>query len=198
MEKKSLEQIARVRINEIVCEPKVAPIMYRMRNYESTLFIHSINVAFISTQIGMQRGFLTERLKDLIRGALLHDCGKTFISVDLLTKPNYLSEREYDLLKEHPQMGHDFLKDKGFGDSVLDIVKHHHERMDGSGYPDGLVGNQIAEETAIVMAVDAWDAMTSERPYKKAMEGEYVYDFLQNSELYSQNVLRLLRMCTDI
>lgn len=197
MEKKSLEQIARVKINDVACEPKISPILHKIKTYEPTLFIHSTNVAFIATQVGMQRGFFGERLKDLTRGALLHDCGKTFISVDLLTKPNYLTEREYDLLKEHPKMGYEFLLDKGFSETVLDIVKHHHERMDGSGYPDGLMGNQIIEETQIVMAIDAWDAMTSERPYKKPMEGEYVYDFLINSEIYSRNVLRLLRMCTD-
>lgn len=197
MEKKSIEQLARRHVDEVICEPMVAPIIYRIKEYEPYCFIHSINVAFVAAQIGIQRGFFGGRLHNLIRGGLLHDCGKLFIPVEILTKPDYLTVDEFDIVKEHSKRGAEFIKDMGFDDVVLDIVLHHHERLDGSGYPDGIVGDQIREETKIIMVVDAWDAMTSERPYKSSMSGEYVFEELAASEVYSRSALRLLKKCTD-
>ena len=148
MEKKSIEQLARLHIDEVL----------KIRKHEICFFAHSINVAFISTQMGLQRGYFGEKLRDLIRGALLHDCGKLKIPVEILTKPDFLDEDEYDLIKEHPLMGVEILSGKGFSETVIDIVHHHHERLDGSGYPDGLICNQICEETEIVMVADSWEA----------------------------------------
>ncbi|HBT26233.1 MAG TPA: response regulator, partial [Pseudothermotoga sp.] len=103
--------------------------------------------------------------------SLIHDIGKLAIPREILRKPSKLSPHEYELVKKHPVVAAELLEKAGLSD-IAKIVRHHHERYDGSGYPDGLRGEQIPVESKIISVVDAFDAMTSDRPYRPRLSKE--------------------------
>jgi putative nucleotidyltransferase with HDIG domain len=105
----------------------------------------------------------------LRRGALLHDIGKIGVPDDVLRKPAALSEAEWAVMKRHPEHGARIIAQIPFLEDVSRIVRHHHERWDGAGYPDGLVGEAIPLGARIFAVADSFDAMTSDRPYRRAM-----------------------------
>jgi putative nucleotidyltransferase with HDIG domain len=105
-------------------------------------------------------------------GAKLHDIGKIGIPEEILNKPGKLTDPEFDVIKSHPVIGEQILRPLDFLAEVRPIVRHHHERWDGRGYPDGLRGAQIPPLAALLSVVDAYDALTSDRPYRRGMDGE--------------------------
>jgi putative nucleotidyltransferase with HDIG domain len=111
-------------------------------------------------------------LKLLEYGSLLHDIGKIGIPDNILKKPGKLTEQEWDVMRTHPTVGYNILHNIEFLDEASQVVLHHHERWDGSGYPDGLKGETIPLGARIFAVVDTVDAMTSERPYRKALTFE--------------------------
>lgn len=199
MQKKSLEQRARIIINRVLCEPEIAPLMEKLRSHSDRTFVHSINVAFISVQMGLTRCFKKERLENLARGALLHDIGKLNVNRELLASDSILSGEEYDLIKKHPTEGCEIIKDLGFPPIVADIIRHHHEKNDGSGYPDQLESAEISIEVNLVSVADVWDAMTSERAYKQEYTGDIAEAEIREycASYYDQEAIRLLLMCPD-
>lgn len=100
---------------------------------------------------------------------LLHDIGKIGISDSLLNKPSPLREEEYELIKEHPIIGEQIVKEIKFLELGVPLIRHHHERYDGKGYPDGLEGEKIPLLARILTVADAFDAMVSTRPYRRAL-----------------------------
>jgi putative two-component system response regulator len=108
-------------------------------------------------------------LDALYRGAFIHDIGKIAIPDRILLKKGKLTVAEYDLMKQHPVIGDDLCRTVRSLDAVRPIVRHHHERLDGRGYPDGLAGDAIPLLARIVTVVDVFDALTTDRPYRKAM-----------------------------
>jgi putative nucleotidyltransferase with HDIG domain len=108
----------------------------------------------------------------LARGFLLHDIGKIGIPDGILTKPGPLSPAEWDRMRTHPLVGAHILSSIRFLREAVEVIRHHHERFDGSGYPDGLAGEEIPLAARIFAVVDAFDAMTSDRPYRRAMPPE--------------------------
>jgi HD-GYP domain-containing protein (c-di-GMP phosphodiesterase class II) len=118
------------------------------------------------------------RLKAIEQGALLHDVGKIGVADAILRKPGPLDEKEWVEMRAHPELGHKMLKDIAFLKSALPIVLHHHERWDGSGYPHGLKGKKIPLEARIFSVIDAFDAITSERPYSPARTHEEAVEIL--------------------
>ena len=130
---------------------------------------HSLRVQRISLSIGRQLGLTIKELDALRYGGLFHDIGKIAIPDALLTKPGRLTDDEYELMKTHSAEGARIVgKFSRLRDSVP-IIRHHHERWDGRGYPDGLAGEDIPVTAAIAGLADAWDAMTTERPYQRAL-----------------------------
>lgn len=131
---------------------------------------HSERVAQYSLRIAEKLGWSEEECKQLERDALLHDIGKIGIPDYILAKPGKLSEDEFRTMMKHPEIGAEILADmepkKAMKQAVL-VAKHHHERLDGSGYPDGLKDEQIPVSVRIVAVADSFDAMTTERPYSK-------------------------------
>lgn len=103
-------------------------------------------------------------------GSILHDIGKLAIPDNILLKSGKLSDEEYELLKSHSEKGVEFIKDLKFLEDIMSIVRNHHERIDGKGYPDGLKGDEIERLTKIVTIADAYDAITSEREYRDALD----------------------------
>src|SRR5258708_3649690 len=116
--------------------------------------------------IGREIGFSAEQLTELEWGGLLHDIGKMGIPEQILRKPASLDLDEMDVMRRHPMIGGDMTHGVAFLERIRPMIRNHHERMDGSGYPDGLRGEQISIGARIVAAADTYDALTSDRPYQ--------------------------------
>lgn len=130
---------------------------------------HEERVAKISVAIGKEMGLDEHRLEGLKVGGHLHDLGKMSIPVEILSKPTHLTPFEFELIKQHPQAGYDVLKDVGFPWPVDIIALQHHERIDGSGYPNGLKGDEISLEARIIAVADVVESMSSHRPYRPSL-----------------------------
>ena len=130
---------------------------------------HQKNVATISCFIANKLGWSPDLIYGLRLAAMIHDIGKIAIPSEILTKPSKLSEFEGKLLQEHPENGYQLLKDIDFPWPIAEIVRQHHERIDGSGYPRGLKGDQILPEAQVLAVADTIEAMYSHRPYRPGL-----------------------------
>jgi putative nucleotidyltransferase with HDIG domain len=133
---------------------------------------HASSIAEWAIEVGEQFGLDADALRDLRYGAIFHDIGKIAIPDAILNKPGPLNEHELEVIKRHPIVGEQILEPVPFLDQVRRIVRHDHERWDGGGYPDGLKGRQIPIGARIVLVVDAFHAMISDRSYRKGMSEE--------------------------
>jgi len=133
---------------------------------------HTNRVTAYAQQIGMAMHLPTEELTVLRRACQLHDIGKLVIDVSCIQKPGPLTDEEWEQVKKHPEVGENIIKPLRFLRREGAIVRHHHERVDGKGYPDGLTGDQLDILTKIVTVADSYDAMTSKRSYKVNMSPE--------------------------
>jgi cyclic di-GMP phosphodiesterase len=129
---------------------------------------HCERLADYSARLGEQLGLFEEQLTALRRGGVVHDIGKIAVPDSILLKPSKLSEEEWKLIREHPLVGERICAPLKSFRSVLPIIRHHHEKFDGSGYPDGLRGQSIPLTARVLQIVDVYDALTTERPYKRA------------------------------
>ncbi len=125
-----------------------------------------------SLAVARRLGLPERELPDLGRGALLHDIGKIGVPDAILLKPGKLNEAEWAEMKRHPQTGYDILKSIDFLDRSAEMVLSHQERFDGGGYPRALAGEQIPIAARIFAIADTYDAMTSDRPYRKALSAD--------------------------
>jgi HD-GYP domain-containing protein (c-di-GMP phosphodiesterase class II) len=130
---------------------------------------HSTRVADMSYKLGEIAGLKGEVLEDLHLAAHLHDIGKIGIPDRILNKAGPLMPEEVAILRQHPTIGYQILARSSHLESLAEIVLHHHEHWDGTGYPDGMKGKEIPLSSRIIAICDAIDAMTSERPYRKAL-----------------------------
>lgn len=189
--------------------PNLFDMLHSMREYDDATYVHCMNVALICNIFARWLRFGEEDTRLATISGLLHDIGKTKIPETIIKKPGKLTDQEYDIVKTHPQVGYDILKSSDLDPRILDAVLMHHERCDGSGYPQGLKGEQISSFAKIVAIADVYDAMTSARIYRgplcpfKAIalfEGEglskydpgYIMTFLENVvNTYLLNDVRL-------
>jgi putative nucleotidyltransferase with HDIG domain len=139
---------------------------------------HSQRVAQISLEIAKEMGLAPSEQQKVNVAALLHDVGKIGIEDQVLKKPTKLTEKEYGIIQQHPRWGAMIMGHIGQLKEIIPGIQHHHERLDGTGYPQGLQGSQIPVLARIIAVADTFDAMTSERLYQKAMETQYVVDKL--------------------
>ncbi|MDO9566811.1 MAG: HD domain-containing phosphohydrolase [Candidatus Desulfaltia sp.] len=130
---------------------------------------HQQRVADLARAIAKEMGFSRDKTTGIRMAGALHDIGKIAIPVEILSKPSQLNGMEFELIKEHPQVGYDILKPIKFPWPVAQIIFQHHERMDGSGYPQGLSGEEILIEARILGVADVVEAMASHRPYRPAL-----------------------------
>ncbi|MDP2299801.1 MAG: HD-GYP domain-containing protein, partial [Actinomycetota bacterium] len=133
---------------------------------------HSERVAIHARQLAASLGFSSADVGLAERAALLHDVGKIGISQATLTSPVQLTAAEVRQVRRHPVIGADLTQDVAFLSDVVPIVRHHHERVDGAGYPDGLVGSEIPMLARVLAVVDSYDAMTSDRAYRPGMSDD--------------------------
>lgn len=133
---------------------------------------HSERVTQNALRIGRVLHLSPEELKDLHRGGLLHDIGKIGVPAHILDKPANLNPEEWRIIREHPRMGAKIIEPIGPYKQIVPMILHHHERFDGKGYPDRLAGSAISLGARILAVADAYDAMVSDRPYRKALTEE--------------------------
>jgi putative two-component system response regulator len=130
---------------------------------------HSERVSRIAGRLGAAMGLSPERLRILEFAALLHDVGKIGVPQEILTKPGPLTSAEWEVLKQHPARSAEIVSEVGPLSEVATIVRHHHERMDGRGYPDNLLGAAIPEFSRVISLADAYEALTANRAYRPAL-----------------------------
>ncbi|SCX35591.1 HD-GYP domain-containing protein [Agrobacterium rosae] len=151
----------------------------RLKSRDEYTFLHSIAVTALMVHFGRSIEIGEQLSQTLAMGGLLHDVGKVKIPLDILNKAGPLSDEEMAQMRQHPQRGYDLLsRQADMPDAVLDICRHHHERPDGRGYPQGLAGKQISVPVRIASICDVYDALTSKRPYKKAWTPAQAAEFM--------------------
>jgi putative two-component system response regulator len=130
---------------------------------------HCTRLSDFAGLLGKSLGLHEDDLESLCLAGLLHDIGKVAVPDDILFKPGRLSREEADIMKQHPIVGEKICAPLKSLRNVLPIIRHHHERMDGTGYPDGLQGESIPLNARIIHVVDVYDALTTNRPYRKGL-----------------------------
>jgi len=130
---------------------------------------HQQRVADLACAISREVGLSEERTNGIRLAGVIHDIGKLYVPSEFLSKPTQLSVLEFAIIKQHAQIGHDILKGIDFPWPVSEVVLQHHERNDGSGYPQGLFGKDILQEAKILAVADVVEAMSSHRPYHPAL-----------------------------
>lgn len=146
----------------------VFDLIHNTRQHNDPVYAHSINVALISNILGRWLGFSEEDMKILTVAGLLHDIGKSKIPESILNKPGKLSVSEFEIIKNHPIYGHNLLKKRGLDKRITNATLQHHERCDGSGYPNGLKATEIDDFAKIVAIADVYDAMTASRDFRSS------------------------------
>lgn len=139
---------------------------------------HSARTAALAVAIGVRMGLDADRLRALAQGAYLHDIGKLGIPNEILNKPGRLDESERRIINTHPEIGCDIASAHQVLEPCLPIIRHHHERMDGMGYPDGLRGRQIPLLARITAVADVWDALITDRAYRPGWEPQRALDHI--------------------
>jgi len=130
---------------------------------------HCFRVSALALKIGKVFYLSSDDMEELFIASMLHDLGKILVNDKILNKPNKLTEEEYEIMKGHSQKGFKILRDIEGMSNISEIILHHHERYDGSGYPCGLKGRQIPFLSRIIAVADSFDAMISDRPYGRKM-----------------------------
>ncbi len=141
-----------------------------VRSYDDATYQHCLLVAGLAATFAIDLGFSAHDRQGLVRAALVHDVGKANIPLAILNKPGPLDAAERAVMCGHPALGHAILvKAGGFDDTVLSVVRHHHEALDGSGYPDGLAGGEIGDLVRLITVCDIYAALVERRPYRAPM-----------------------------
>lgn len=178
--KEIIEKIA----DELKLGKRPASSLTEMYPYDLYVGTHSVDVSVLSMIIGAEMGYKKKVLVQLGLGSLLHDIGKFKIAREILEKPGKLTADEFKEVKKHPEYGYENEMIKDLVDPVsASIVLNHHERYDGSGYPRGLAGDEIGELEAICAVADVYNAITTDRIYRKAMSPDKAYNLLMNDNL---------------
>ena len=177
-------------VDELLCGDSTLGLN-SIKTYDNYTFQHSIDVTIVSIMIGRKIGLESKRLRELGIGCLLHDIGKTFISEDIINKPGKLTDEEFEIVKKHPLIGYELIKDvPTIGVLPPHVALQHHEKQDGTGYPRGLKGDnrlKISKEPqrihlygSIAAVADIYDALSSDRPYREAFPPEKVFKIMRD------------------
>lgn len=149
---------------------------------DNEVYEHSLSVCRIAVILGVYYNMSLDELINLAVGSLLHDIGKIYLNKDILYKPDRLSEDERIFVETHTNMGYKMIKDADVSPIVLDIVKSHHEKLNGKGYPDGLHSSQISIYVQLVTIADIFSALTSKRAYKQVFSEEKSFEIMENDK----------------
>ncbi|MCR5700611.1 MAG: HD-GYP domain-containing protein [Lachnospiraceae bacterium] len=141
-------------------------ILSNIRYFDDSTYAHSLNVALLANILGRWLRFNDEELKNITVSGMLHDIGKVLLPKEIIQKPSGLTEEEYQIVKSHPMEGYKVLMSKGVDENMANAALFHHEKCDGSGYPNGFTGDQICDTAKIIAIIDVYEAMTANRVYR--------------------------------
>lgn len=145
---------------------EVFNMLHCMREFDDATYVHSLNVSLICNIMGKWLNFMPEDLEVITLSGLLHDLGKLLIPNNIISKPGKLTDQEFSLIKTHTTRGYNVLKNKDLDERIKNVALMHHERCDGSGYPNGLISHEIDPFAKLVAIADVYDAMTCARVYR--------------------------------
>ena len=181
LEGRRLVANAATSVVDLAGDPSVAPMLHQLRGHHDNTFAHSLRVGILMASFGRAIGVPQDQLRLMAETGLLHDIGKMQVPLAILAKPDTLTEDERRVMHLHPVFGADLVQD-GYKDlpDLIAAVRHHHEKLDGSGYPDGQARGQIHEMSLCTSVVDVFSALTDRRDYKPAMERDQAFDIMDS------------------
>ncbi|AWK50316.1 HD family phosphohydrolase [Clostridium beijerinckii] len=178
----SINEVAEDIVDNVLSNKHVLLSLVDIKSMDNYTYSHCVNVAVISIILGISLNLPKKKLTYLCIGALIHDIGKSFIPKEVLQKPGRLTPEEFEIIKCHSRYGYDFIKNFfDLSSHIKLIVLQHHERFDGLGYPNSLRGDKISYLARIVSIADVYDALTSDRPYKRAMCPSDALEYLMSN-----------------
>jgi len=180
---KQAKILVRSLAENIMQNPTALIWLTQLKNRDEYTAIHSLNVCVLSLFFGRSIGLSTDQLEDLGTGALLHDIGKLKVPLEVLNKPGHLTREEFLIMKKHTVYGYELFRDKDeISRASMKVIRNHHERLDGKGYPYGLAEKQLDYYSKMVTIVDVYDAITSKRVYH-----EEVSPYSALNRIYSEH-----------
>ncbi|MTI48999.1 MAG: HD-GYP domain-containing protein [Firmicutes bacterium] len=169
-------------INELFSQKEILVKMVDIKSMDNYTYQHCVNVAVLSIIVGIEMQYNKEKLTHLATGAILHDLGKTYVPKEVLLKPGKLTSEEFEVIKNHSEKGYEYLKDNMYVSSISRVIAlQHHERVDGTGYPRGISGDEINECAKIVAVADVYDALVSDRPYRQALSPNEAIEYIMGA-----------------
>ena len=163
---------------EVFCNKSVKLCLAHIRTTDEYTFSHCVNTTVYALIIGKSLDYTPKDMKELAIGTLLHDIGKIILDADILYKENKLSKSEIEYVHLHALEGYKLIKNRSIPEASKKVVRNHHERIDGSGYPYGLHGSQIDEFSKIAGIADVFDALTSDRCYRQKCSTREAVNYL--------------------
>jgi len=174
--------VAMAIVETLMNNPNISMNIQDLRCYDNYTYAHSMNVAVLSGAMGIGLGMNGKELGYLVTAALLHDLGKLMIPEPILNKKGRLTAEEYSLMKSHALMSYDAIRNRDDLSAHIKVaVRHHHENVDGTGYPDGVKGDKLTIYAKILHVADVYDALTSKRPYKQAYSTYEALEYLMGN-----------------
>lgn len=176
-----LDNVIKAIIDEIAYNSKNLISIVDLKNHDDYTYAHSVNVAVLAIVTGMALGYDYTKLKNVGLGALLHDIGKASIPIQILNKSIKLTSEELAIIRKHPEIGFQKSKDTlDLDPTARAIILQHHEKLNGTGYPFGRTADTIHDFAKVVALADIYDALTSDRPYRKRWPIKEALDFLNS------------------
>ncbi|WP_160670184.1 HD-GYP domain-containing protein [Clostridium sp. C8-1-8] len=189
----SIHDLAEELLDNILSNKNIMVNLVDIKSMDAYTYQHCVNVAILSLVLGIGLQLTKHELIDLCIGALLHDIGKVFIPKEILLKEGPLTYSEFEIMKEHPKKGYSYLKNSHNVSAFSRmVVLQHHEREDGLGYPDNQNGAKINKLAKIVSVADVYDALTSDRPYRRGLSPNEAFEFILGNAgtMFDYNIVK--------
>ncbi|MCR5784153.1 MAG: response regulator [Eubacterium sp.] len=191
----ALVEVSKVIVSEVLYSDNICADILDLRSYDDYTYHHSVNVALYSTLIGKRMNLSAMELEMLCQAGICHDLGKSKIDASIITKPDKLTDEEFELIKNHPRYSYEILSGCfNISAKVKQAVLYHHENEEGTGYPEGLKGEEIPLFAKILHAVDVYDALTSKRPYKEPFTPAEALQYIDGGKgiLFDKDVVEVM------
>lgn len=186
IDKRKLFSVTKDILEKVNCKSDIFTYLGYLKDVSDYTYSHSLNVSLLCNMFSRWLNFSEEETEDLTVAGFLHDIGKLRIDRNILNKKGKLTDEEFEEIKKHPRLGYEIIKDLNISEEIKESVLMHHEKINGTGYPSGLKGDQIGKYAKIVSICDIYDAMTSKRVYRDRLCPFYV---IRNFERQNFSIL---------
>ena len=197
---KTIKHIVNEKTEQVCKQSHIRICTNKLKTYDESTYMHSVRVSIICIAIGRLLNYKKDALAELGIAGLLHDIGKKFVPIEIITKTDSLDNIEMDIIKAHPAMSAYYLKQKYnyINEDILLGVYQHHERLDGSGYPRGLQGDEISEPGRIIAIADIFEAYSSKRSYHQQRTVAETVEFIRKVNGLDKEILELFLKHLDL